>query len=252
MEADPNLSQPAQQHKPYNKKEKAPITFSHFLAFPLWDNYALKIKEVQDKFAAFVVQKYPQHVKDYRFQGYQSQHLTIAMLLLDTEDKKQIAIKALQAAIPRVKAAAQGGLQMKLTGVETFPDSAEKRIYYLDLDHSCPDYQKFLSVEDAVIRTFQEHGLLSTKAGGVSNLKILPGTPPRYYTTPHATFLRVGNYVKDRNFNRTILPKIVSEFNKTHLQTGFGEVQLDKIDICIRFDFGPKGEYNHLARIPLA
>ena len=250
MEAEPAPTNPVSKIVGAPKDPKG-VNFTHFLAFPLWDNYSSKIKEVQDKFAAFVAEKYPQHVKDYRFQGHKCQHLTIAMLMLDNDEKKQRAIKALQEVAPKLKTILQAPLKVKLSDVQTFPDSSENRVYFLDIDEKVGDYEKFLSVEDAIIRTFQDHGLLGKQQGGVSNLKIMKGNPPRFYTTPHATFMRLGNYVKSKTFSKWILPKIVDEFNKLHLVEGFGDVVLDKVDICIRFDFGAAGEYNHLARIAL-
>ena len=84
MEAEPTPTNPVSKIVGAPKDPKG-VNFTHFLAFPLWDNYSSKIKEVQDKFAAFVAEKYPQHVKDYRLQGHKCQHLTIAMLMLDDD-----------------------------------------------------------------------------------------------------------------------------------------------------------------------
>jgi hypothetical protein len=226
--------------------------FSHFLAYPLWDKYSEAMKVVQDKFSAFVATNYPQHVKDYRFQSFKCLHLTICMLHLDDANRKALAAKTLAECSTRVKEIAAGGLKVRLSDVQTFKDSNDNRVFFLDIDTNHPDFHKFIAIEDCVIRAFQAVGLIPNKKGGKEHLLLSKDIPPLFHTVPHATFLRVGNYVTDRNFQRNILPNMVKKFNEAHLPQGFGEISIDNVDICIRWDFNDKGQYNHLQRIPLA
>lgn len=222
-------------------------TFTHFLAFPLWEKYGLKIKEYQDNFAKFVAQKYPQYTKHYTFQSPMSQHLTIVMIDLQTDERKEKAKEALKAAVEAVKLLAGGQLRLNLKAVDTFHDSNDKRIYFIDIDHSSPEFLKLIQLEDAVIRSFQKAGLIRPNKGGKELLQL--SEQGCFHTTPHATFLRVAPSVQDPNFNKNIFPKIISEYNQAFLPNGFGPIEVDMIDICIRFSFGANGEYNHLERI---
>ena len=234
-----------QNNHSHNNNNNQP-TFTHFLAFPLWEKYGQKIKQFQDSFTKYVDTLYPMYKKYFKFQSPDSQHLTIVMIDLQTDERKMKAQKALVSVHQEIKALTAGVIKLKLSDVQTFHDDDQKRVYFMDVDPLSQDFKKLLMAEDIIIRAFQKEGLLRTQKGGKEMLLL---TDNLFHTVPHATFLRVAPSVNDRNFNRNIFPKIVNEFNQQYLPNGFGEVELDMVDICIRFDFGPKGEYNHLERI---
>lgn len=227
--------------------------FTHFLAYPIWNNYTEAVKKVQEQFKQFVKDNYPMHQKDYNFQSHKCVHLTILMLYLHTDEQKELAKKAIKAAEPQIRELTKGPLKVRLTVVETFSDGAG-RVYYLGLDPKYGDYLKFMQVEDILIRNCQQLGLAPTKLGGkqcLQNTKFSETGPTLYHTEPHATFLRLANYGKDKNLASNIFPKLVSKFNEAFLPDGFGEIVIDLVDICTRFDFNPLGQYNYLDRLSL-
>ena len=67
---------------------------------------------------------------------------------------------------------AEGGLRVRLTQIETFKDSQEKRVFFHDVDPTYGDYDKFMKIEDVIIRKYQKFGLLPEKTGGKHNLCI--------------------------------------------------------------------------------
>lgn len=227
--------------------------FTHFFAFTMY-KYAQAFGQVQDQFKAFVLANYPQHAKDYSFQSWRCQHLTILMLYLYTEDEKKLASAAINNAEAEIRQIAGGPIKIRLTTIVSFDDQLDKRVFFLAVDPTYGDYHKFIQLEDCLIRHAQSLGLAPKQQGGKENLMVFndhTGNPGLYYTKPHATFMRVTGTKDEKNLKRYIMPKIVQDFNDKMLTDGFGDVMLDTVDICIRRDHNADGHYNHMNRMLL-
>lgn len=241
--------------RPFNKGSQAQEeqAFTHFLAYPLWNQYTEAVNQVQQRFMQFVMDEFPMHVKDFKFQSHKCIHLTILMLYLHDEELKQKAVKAIRTVEPQLKEITKGPIKVRLTQIETFQDGVG-RVYFIGLDPTYGDYAKLLQIEDCLIRSCQQHDLAPKKLGGkqmIQSTFLSKDSPTYLHTEPHATFLRLANYGKDKTLAKHIFPKIVSRFNELHLSDGFGEIEIDIVDICTRFDFNSQGQYNYLDRITI-
>eukprot|EP01017_Pseudomicrothorax_dubius_P025217 TRINITY_DN26_c0_g1_i1.p1 TRINITY_DN26_c0_g1~~TRINITY_DN26_c0_g1_i1.p1 ORF type:complete len:432 (+),score=138.68 TRINITY_DN26_c0_g1_i1:69-1364(+) len=221
------------------QRVKKPPELTHFLSFPMNNaDCMMKVVEWQKE----VEKQFPELVKrGLKFQNAKRIHVTLSMLPLAKEEKREHAKKIVEKLAPQIKEIVETSkLKLRFDTIDAFYyDKKQKlpRVLFITLKE---DEQTSIirKIADLVIREFVQEDILDPNRLSKYDIEFKDGqfSPARL----HMTFARL-----------TVRREQPALMEKLQSLKDFGEFTPTSFDISTRFFYEENGFYQPLLRIPL-